>query len=117
VWLRDGAGNADHNNRAETILRYDSTPPSGPTVFTSTTHIAGVWSRVGVERGPHPVRHAMEYVVKLTWRGCREEPHAEHHYCGAHEAHDCILYFSSSNTAFTVPLRMARSRAAWSFSF
>ena len=27
VWLKDNAGNVDHNNRAEGLIKYDSTPP------------------------------------------------------------------------------------------
>lgn len=29
VWLKDGAGNADHHNRSSTMLYYDDTPPTG----------------------------------------------------------------------------------------
>ncbi|NQT73717.1 MAG: M23 family metallopeptidase, partial [Chloroflexi bacterium] len=36
VWLMDGAGNLNHNNRDTAILYYDATSPSNPTSCTET---------------------------------------------------------------------------------
>jgi hypothetical protein len=48
VWLRDEAGNVNHNLRAQAVLRYDSIPPSGPTAFNSTSHATSAWSNVNL---------------------------------------------------------------------
>jgi hypothetical protein len=44
IWLRDEAGNADHTHRAHTTLYYDAQVPTGPTVFTSTSHVVATWA-------------------------------------------------------------------------
>lgn len=47
LWLRDGAGNADHRNRASaSLLRFDATPP------TTTLRIQGVTGDNGWYRSP-----------------------------------------------------------------
>jgi len=61
VWLKDNAGNADHNNRNSISLKLDASSPANPQV-TSSTHPEGVstrdpnpsfsWTSVG---GPSPV--------------------------------------------------------------
>jgi alpha-tubulin suppressor-like RCC1 family protein len=61
VWLKDNAGNVDHNNRNSISLKLDASSPANPQV-TSSTHPEGVsacnpspsfsWAPVG---GPSPV--------------------------------------------------------------
>ncbi|MBW1691387.1 MAG: DUF1566 domain-containing protein, partial [Deltaproteobacteria bacterium] len=43
VWLKDGAGNTDYNNRSSTNLYYDATTPPAPTSLTATP---GTWTNV-----------------------------------------------------------------------
>ncbi len=45
IWLRDSAGNANHNARASTTLYLDQDLPSAPSAITSTTHIPAAWSQ------------------------------------------------------------------------
>lgn len=44
VWLRDEAGNANHNNRAQTSLYYDNVAPTPPGIFLSSSHTVATWS-------------------------------------------------------------------------
>ncbi|MGQ9457745.1 MAG: OmpL47-type beta-barrel domain-containing protein [Anaerolineae bacterium] len=66
VWLRDAAGNANHTSARTRTLRYDGTPPSNPTVLTSTSHLVGVWSQ-------NPV-------VEVTWSGASDGESGVHGY-------------------------------------
>ncbi len=43
VWLKDGAGNADYENRAQTTLKYDANAPADPSV-SSPSHALSTWS-------------------------------------------------------------------------
>ncbi|MEM4729132.1 MAG: M6 family metalloprotease domain-containing protein [Thermoplasmata archaeon] len=44
LWLRDKAGNVNHENRTSATLYLDQLPPSSPSSLTSPTHAASSWS-------------------------------------------------------------------------
>lgn len=45
IWLKDVAGNADHNARASATFYLDQDLPSAPAAITSTTHSVATWSQ------------------------------------------------------------------------
>ena len=45
IWLKDSAGNVNHNARASATLYLDQDLPSAPNAITSTTHTVAAWSQ------------------------------------------------------------------------
>ena len=66
VWLEDGAGNKDHNNRSIVVALYDRTPPVTTYAFTPPLPASG-WFRGNVDVTLQP-QDALSGVRETWWR-------------------------------------------------